>query len=174
MTISPQPPVEESVETPSQDEQDPATPARTSANPARWITRGLLIGGIAVLAAAAVVIGLDALPKEERKGPAKIPTYGVVYSVTGKDSVGVSFNEGGGRSGNLSPAELPWTKKVAMPADGSPPTMEITLGEKGGRAECALAVHGRVVSRSVAQGEFGRATCGTQAPTTAPPVTPDY
>ncbi|MFJ1548995.1 hypothetical protein [Streptomyces sp. NPDC088246] len=48
--------------------------------------------------------------------------------------------------------------------------MQIILDEKGGRAECAPTVHGPLVSRSVAEGPFGRATCSADAPTTAPPA----
>ncbi|MFF3250743.1 hypothetical protein ACFYWP_07005 [Actinacidiphila glaucinigra] len=128
-----------------------------------------------LLAVAVVAVALLARSGEKMREGSRIPAYDVTYTVTGTAPVSVSVSGGDGmtlRGGELAPSELPWTKRVSMPADGTPPTMEILLDEKGGRAECALSVHDRLVSRSVAEGVFGRATCGATAPTTAPPASP--
>ncbi|MFF3467448.1 hypothetical protein [Streptomyces sp. NPDC002619] len=152
--------------------------ADTSTGSWRPTPRRLLIGGIALLTVTAVVLILAVAlfgQDEEPEKAAKIPTYDVTYTVTGTAKVSVSVSTGSGpalRGGTLTPAQLPWTKHISMPADGTPPTMDILLGEKGGHAECTLRVHGRPASRSVAEGTFGRATCSAPAPTTAPPVSP--
>ncbi|MEU0830455.1 hypothetical protein [Streptomyces sp. NPDC005969] len=145
--------------------------AATPADPMRWVARSLLLGGLVLLAVSALVIALISRPGEKGTEEAKIPTYDVTYTVTGTANVSVSVSKGGGVAlpgGMLTPSKLPWTKHISMPADGTPPTMEILLGEKGGHAECAISVRGRFASRSVAAGAFGRATCGAEAPPTTP------
>ncbi|MEU0187078.1 hypothetical protein ABZ312_38890 [Streptomyces sp. NPDC006207] len=128
-----------------------------------------------LLAISAAVIALTVHSGKEETQEAPISTYDVVYTVTGTANVSLSVSKGGGTSlhaGELTPTNLPWSKHISMPADGTAPTVEILLGEKGGHAECALSIHGRLASRSVADGAFGRATCSAAAPTTAPPTSP--
>ncbi|MFE8006181.1 hypothetical protein [Streptomyces sp. NPDC057418] len=62
-------------------------------------------------------------------------------------------------------AELPWKKTVRVPL-GTPPVVDITLGEKGGEAGCTLAISGKRVQRATASGAFGRSTCTTGEPPT--------
>ncbi|KUN85881.1 hypothetical protein AQJ66_13105 [Streptomyces bungoensis] len=51
---------------------------------------------------------------------------------------------------------------------GRPPLVSITLGEKGGRVSCSLAVRGRHVQTASAYGKFGRATCQAELPSPTP------
>ncbi|MGW2769939.1 hypothetical protein [Streptomyces sp. NPDC001275] len=152
--------------------------AGTPASSRHRTPRPLIIAGIGLLALTAGVLTLTLTlfgQDQEPKKTAKLPTYDVTYTVTGTTKVSVSVSKGNGpalRGGTLTPAKLPWTKHISMPADGTPPTMDILLGEKGGHAECTLSIHGHPASRSVAEGTFGRATCSAPAPTTAPPVSP--
>ncbi|MFV5996548.1 hypothetical protein ACNPQM_30140 [Streptomyces sp. NPDC056231] len=148
-----------------------STPVERMRSPFRL----LLLGGVALLAISAVAIALVSNFGEKKRKEAKVPAYDVTYTVTGTTNVSVSVQKGGGVAlpgGEISPSKLPWTKHIAMPADGTPPTMDILLGEKGGHAECTLIIRGRLASRSVAEGTFGRATCSAEAPTTAPSTAP--
>ncbi|MFE2093712.1 hypothetical protein [Streptomyces sp. NPDC059460] len=145
--------------------------AATPADPMRWVSRALLLGGLVLITVSALVIALVSRPGQKETKEAKIPTYDVTYTVTGTANVSVSVSKGGGVTlpgGMLTRSKLPWTKHISMPADGTPPTMEILLGEKGGHAECAISVRGRFASRSVAEGAFGRATCGAETPPATP------
>jgi hypothetical protein len=63
-------------------------------------------------------------------------------------------------------ASLPWHRTVEVPL-GRSPVVSVVLGEKGGRARCALAIRGRHVQSATAVGEFGRATCSGELPRAA-------
>jgi hypothetical protein len=86
--------------------------------------------------------------------------------VFGKGTAEISYlghNENG-EATIVSKAQLPWHKTVDVPL-GKDPIVSITLGEHGGQARCALAIHGKHVQRATAHGPFGRANCTGVLPT---------
>jgi hypothetical protein len=97
-----------------------------------------------------------------------VPTAAVTYEVTGKGTADITYESAGGQASVARAAQLPWKKTVRVPL-GRSPLVAITLGEKGGRAGCSLAVEGRHVQAASAYGRFGRATC--QAETASPQAT---
>lgn len=99
-----------------------------------------------------------------------MPTAAVTYEVTGEGTADIAY-QGRSEAGSATvdrAVPLPWKKTVRVPL-GRPPLVSITLGEKGGRASCSLAVRGKHVQTASAYGRFGRATC--QSELASPPAT---
>jgi hypothetical protein len=95
--------------------------------------------------------------------------------VFGKGTAEISYlahNENG-EATIVSKAQLPWHKTVDVPL-GKDPIVSITLGEHGGQARCALAIHGKHLQSATAYGPFGRANCISElpAPDTSPSTSP--
>jgi hypothetical protein len=104
---------------------------------------------------------LDTDEKPERH----VPTASVTYEVSGEGTADLTW-QARSESGKAVAARgvtLPWKKTVRVPL-GKPPIVTITLGEKGGRASCRLAVRGKHVQTATAYGKFGRATCQGELP----------
>ncbi|MGW1028112.1 hypothetical protein ACWD4J_31230 [Streptomyces sp. NPDC002577] len=146
----------------------PAGP--TAAKGLDW--RALTVAG-ALLAACGGLVLYGVLDTEGKKPEQDVPRASVTYEVTGEGTADITY-QGRSPSGEAAVAtavELPWRKTVDVPL-GKAPVVTITLGEKGGRASCALAVRGKHVQTATAFGEFGRATCQGELPSTPPPSTP--
>ncbi|MER5179481.1 hypothetical protein ABT009_14120 [Streptomyces sp. NPDC002896] len=133
--------------------------------------RALTVAG-ALLAACGGLVLYGVLDTEDEKSEQDVPRASVTYEVTGEGTADITY-QGRSRSGEAAVAtavELPWRKTVDVPL-GRTPTVTITLGEKGGRASCALAVRGKHVQTATAYGDFGRATCQGELPLGAEPST---
>jgi len=125
--------------------------------------RALAVAGVLLAACAGLV--LYGVLDTEGSGPAgsRTATAAVTYEVTGEGTADISY-QAGSEAGTATVAravDLPWRKTVEVPL-GRPPVVAITLGEKGGRASCSLAVRGEHVQTASAYGKFGRATCQGQ------------
>lgn len=125
--------------------------------------RGLLIGGIVLLACFGLV-GYGILNNEEQPKPRAVPTAEVTYEVTGTGTADISYLARGeaGTATVERGVTLPWTKSVQMPL-GKAPSVAIVLDDKGGQASCTLAIRKKHVQRATAMGAFGRATCTGEA-----------
>ncbi|MGW1090503.1 hypothetical protein ACWD4L_30390 [Streptomyces sp. NPDC002596] len=132
--------------------------------------RGLAACAALVAACAGLVLYgvLDAEEKPERQ----VPTASVTYEVDGEGTADLTYQarSDSGTAVEVNQVDLPWKKTVRVPL-GKPPIVTITLGEKGGRASCRLAIHGKHVQTATAYGKFGRATC--QGELAAPEATED-
>ncbi|WP_232789682.1 hypothetical protein [Streptomyces jeddahensis] len=129
--------------------------------------RALAVAAV-LLAACGGLVLYGVLDTGEKKPEQDVPRASVTYEVTGDGTADITY-QGRSRSGEAAEAtgvELPWRKTVDVPL-GRTPTVTITLGEKGGRASCALAVRGKHVQTATAYGEFGRATCRGELPPAA-------
>ncbi|MGP3982053.1 hypothetical protein [Streptomyces sp. KR80] len=125
---------------------------------------------LAALAAAGAAWVAFSGPEDSDKP--KVPTYAVVYTVSGSGTADITYATGGGldgKGGEVTAVELPWTKKVPLPQDGTQPHVSVVLGAKGGTAQCTLTIKGRHVQRSTAMGKFGRATCSAESLPSATP-----
>ncbi|MFE6149419.1 hypothetical protein [Streptomyces sp. NPDC057889] len=125
--------------------------------------RGIAVCGVLVAACAGLVLYgvLDTDEKPERR----VPTASVTYEVSGEGTADLTW-QARSESGKAVAAHgvtLPWKKTVRVPL-GKPPIVTITLGEKGGRASCQLAIRGKHVQTATAYGKFGRATCQGELP----------
>jgi hypothetical protein len=112
----------------------------------------------AVVAACGGLVLYGVLHTQDKPAGPPAPTAAVTYEVTGEGRADISYESGGKRASVARSAQLPWKKTVRVPL-GHAPLVAITLGEKGGRAGCSLAVEGRHVQAASAYGRFGRATC---------------
>ncbi|MFD0427606.1 hypothetical protein ACFQ60_03615 [Streptomyces zhihengii] len=110
-------------------------------------------------------MGYGLLDTEERPKPRAVPTAEVTYEVTGEGPVEIAYlaRSESGTATVVRDAELPWRTTVRVPL-GQEPSVAITLGEKGGRAVCTLAVRGEHVQLATASGGYGRATCAGTLP----------
>ncbi|MFF8378736.1 hypothetical protein ACF07V_21710 [Streptomyces sp. NPDC015661] len=131
--------------------------------------RGIAVAAVLLLACGA--FGTYRLLGSERSAApgqgAPVAAADVTYEVLGEGSADISYRgTGGEKEVVVRNATLPWKKAVSVPV-GAAPLVHVTLGEKGGTASCALAVHGRHVQRATATGAFGRTTCGGGAPVAA-------
>jgi hypothetical protein len=125
--------------------------------------RGIAASAVVVAACAGLVLYgvLDTDEKPERH----VPTASVTYEVSGEGTADLTW-QARSESGKAVAARgvtLPWKKTVRVPL-GKPPIVTITLGEKGGRASCQLAIRGKHVQTATAYGKFGRATCQGELP----------
>jgi hypothetical protein len=126
-----------------------------------------VVGGVALAACLGLVLfGVLSGLGEEDKPQRHVPTAAVTYEVSGEGRVEVSYlaRSEEGRATVEKDVELPWKKTVQVPL-GKPPTVNIVLDGKGGRARCSLAVRGRHVQSATASGAYGRATCAGELPT---------
>ncbi|MGW6356547.1 hypothetical protein ACWFR5_15395 [Streptomyces sp. NPDC055092] len=128
--------------------------------------RGIAASAVVVAACAGLVLYgvLDTDEKPERH----VPTASVTYEVSGEGTADLTW-QARSESGKAVAARgvtLPWKKTVRVPL-GKPPIVTITLGEKGGRASCQLAIRGKHVQTATAYGKFGRATCQGELPAPA-------
>lgn len=112
----------------------------------------------AVVAACGGLVLYGVLHTQDKPAKPAAPTAAVTYEVTGEGKADIAYESGGKRASVARSARLPWKKTVRVPL-GHAPLVAITLGEKGGRADCSLAVEGRHVQAASAYGRFGRATC---------------
>ncbi|MEV3992517.1 hypothetical protein AB0J57_26760 [Streptomyces sp. NPDC049837] len=126
--------------------------------------KGIAVGAV-LLAACGGLVGYGVLDTEEKPAPRAVPSAEVRYEVLGEGTADITYFGTGGstRADVAKNARLPWTKTVSVPI-GKAPIVSITLGEKGGRASCTLAIRGKQVQRATASGEFGRATCSAELP----------
>ncbi|GAA3815826.1 hypothetical protein GCM10022403_056690 [Streptomyces coacervatus] len=122
--------------------------------------RGLGIAAAVVAACGGLVLyGVLNTPDAPKKPD--VPTAAVTYEVTGEGKADISYESGGKQASVARAAQLPWRRTVRVPL-GHAPLVAITLGEKGGRAGCSLAVDGRHVQAASAYGRYGRATCQSE------------
>ncbi|MET7537668.1 hypothetical protein [Streptomyces sp. NPDC005507] len=125
--------------------------------------RGIAASAVVVAACAGLVLYgvLDTDEKPERH----VPTASVTYEVSGEGTADLTWQarSGSGKAVEARGVTLPWKKTVRVPL-GKPPIVTITLGEKGGRASCQLAIRGKHVQTATAYGKFGRATCQGELP----------
>ncbi|MGX1672154.1 hypothetical protein [Streptomyces sp. NPDC055400] len=125
--------------------------------------RGIAASAVVVAACAGLVLYgvLDTDEKPERH----VPTASVTYEVSGEGTADLTWQarSESGKAVGARGVTLPWKKTVRVPL-GKPPIVTITLGEKGGRASCRLAVRGKHVQTATAYGKFGRATCQGELP----------
>jgi hypothetical protein len=154
---------------------EPATKPADAANgeadsrPAgRRSDRSVLVIAAAALAACAGLVLYGVLAPENKPKPRAVPSAEVTYEVTGSGTVDISYRAPGtsgnpDKSATATGVQLPWKKTVRVPL-GKDPIVSITLGEKGSRARCALAIRGKHVQSSTASGRFGRATCSGPLP----------
>jgi hypothetical protein len=130
--------------------------------------RALTVAGV-LLAACGGLVLYGVLDTEDKPHKAPVPAAAVTYEVTGEGTADITY-QGRSESGTASVAravELPWKMTVEVPL-GRSPLVAITLGEKGGRAGCSLAVRGKHVQSASAYGKFGRATCQGEPPSPTP------
>ncbi|MFF2507833.1 hypothetical protein ACFVTY_31385 [Streptomyces sp. NPDC058067] len=125
--------------------------------------RGIAVGGVLIAACAGLVLYgvLDSDETPERH----VPTASVTYEVQGEGTADLTWQarSESGKAVEARDVTLPWKKTVRVPL-GKPPIVTITLGEKGGRASCQLAIRGKHVQTATAFGKFGRATCQGELP----------
>ncbi|MFG2357267.1 hypothetical protein [Streptomyces sp. NPDC048521] len=129
---------------------------------------GLLIGA-ALLATCGGLVLYGVLDTADKPGKPTVPTAAVTYEVTGDGTADIAY-QGRSETGTATvdhAVALPWKKTVQVPL-GRPPLVSITLGEKGGRASCSLAVRGKHVQTASAYGTFGRATCQSELASATP------
>lgn len=122
--------------------------------------RPFAVAGVLVAVCGGLVLyGL--LDTADKPGKPRVPTAAVTYEVTGNGTADITYESAGGQASVARAARLPWKKTVRVPL-GHAPLVAITLGEKGGRAGCSLAVNGRHVQAASAYGRYGRATCQSE------------
>jgi hypothetical protein len=143
--------------------------------PAKKESRGVDRRGLAacaVLVAACAGLVLYGVLDSEEKPERQVPTASVTYEVVGEGTADLTYQarSNSGTAVEVNEVDLPWRKTVRVPL-GKPPIVTITLGEKGGRASCRLAIRGKHVQTATAYGKFGRATC--QGELAAPDATED-
>jgi hypothetical protein len=148
------------------EENSPEAPGEKTSKGAD--RRGIVVGGVLLAASAGVVVYgvLNTAAKPEQH---HVPTAAVTYEVEGEGTADITY-QARSESGNAVVANgvtLPWKKTVNVPL-GKAPLVTITLGEKGGRASCQLAVRGKHVQTATAFGKFGRATCQGELPAPEP------
>ncbi|MER7958916.1 MmpS family transport accessory protein [Streptomyces sp. NPDC096030] len=126
--------------------------------------RGVAVAG-ALLLACAGLVGYGFAGGDGQGAPrrAATETVGVTYEVLGEGSADITYRAEGDRAETVLGARLPWRKTVDVPR-GAAPLVNITLGERGGSASCALTVAGRHIQRATASGAYGRSTCAGEAP----------
>ncbi|WP_284058673.1 hypothetical protein [Streptomyces sp. AS02] len=128
---------------------------------------GLIVAGAALAACAGLVVYgvVDTGKGDDGKPARRTPTASVTYEVTGQGAADITYQarDEAGKAVVVRAATLPWRKTVDVPL-GQDPTVSITLGEQGGQARCALAIHGQHVQSATATGTFGRATCSGALP----------
>lgn len=145
-----------------------ADPDTTPAAGKSGARRALAIAGALLLACGGLVT-YGILATDDPKPP-PVPTAKVTYEVQGKGKADITYRD---RSTTTATAvRLPWKKTVRLPL-GQSPIVSITLGQKGGKATCSLALRGRHVQSATAFGPFGRANCTATlpAPQTGPGAT---
>ncbi|MEU6982219.1 MmpS family transport accessory protein [Streptomyces sp. NPDC046324] len=140
----------------TEESPNPEVPDRTGIA----VAAALLLGCAALVAYGFAGGGEDRAPRR-----AATETVGVTYEVLGEGTADITYRGGGDgdRAESVRGARLPWRKTVDVPR-GAAPLVNITLGERGGSASCALTVDGRHVQRATASGAFGRSTCTGAAP----------
>ncbi|MFE0250214.1 hypothetical protein [Streptomyces sp. NPDC059010] len=130
---------------------------------------GVITAVVALAACSGLVLyGVLSGGGEEKKKPA-VPTASVTYEVTGTGTADITYQASSesGKATVVRAAALPWRKTVPVPL-GRSPVVSVVLGEKGGRARCAVAVQGRHLQSATADGDFGRATCTGTLPSPPP------
>jgi hypothetical protein len=148
------------------EENSPEAPGEKTSKGAD--RRGIVVGGV-LLAACAGVVVYGVFNTAEKPEQHHVPTAAVTYEVEGEGAADITY-QARSESGDAVVADgvtLPWKKTVNVPL-GKAPLVTITLGEKGGRASCQLAVRGKHVQTATAFGKFGRATCQGELPSPEP------
>ncbi|WP_433452071.1 hypothetical protein ACQPXS_28455 [Streptomyces sp. CA-142005] len=133
--------------------------------------RSLTVAGALVALCGGLVL-YGVLDTADKPAKPHVPTAAVTYEVTGDGTADIAY-QGRSEAGSVTvdrAVALPWKKTVDVPL-GRPPLVSITLGAKGGRASCSLAVRGRHVQTASAYGKFGRATCQAELASPAPAKT---
>ncbi|MEU6063158.1 hypothetical protein ABZ864_01285 [Streptomyces sp. NPDC047082] len=130
--------------------------------------RSLTVAGILIAACGGLVL-YGVLDTADKPAEPHVPTAAVTYEVTGDGTADIAY-QGRSEAGSATvdrAVALPWKKTVEVPL-GRSPLVSITLGEKGGRASCSLAVRGKHVQTASAYGKFGRATCQAEVGSPTP------
>lgn len=113
----------------------------------------LLIGGCA---AVVVLIANEVSDESDR-------TVRVRYEVTGTaESVSIAYSTW--RDGDMSTSQvtaqnLPWTKEITTNGFLKGGTLNVSLGESGGRVACSVTVDDGPPREATASGAFATATC---------------
>ncbi|WP_406104503.1 hypothetical protein OG698_20145 [Streptomyces sp. NBC_01003] len=146
----------------SKESTEPKEPKESDGS--KGVDRRGIVASAVVVAACAGLVLYGVLDTDEK--PARhVPTASVTYEVSGEGTADLTW-QARSESGKAVAARgvtLPWKKTVRVPL-GKPPIVTITLGEKGGRASCQLAIRGKHVQTATAYGRFGRATCQGELP----------
>lgn len=85
--------------------------------------------------------------------------HSVTLTVDGSGTADVDWSTAAG--GKSAHTALPWHTTVQAATGRHEVTLSLVLGQHGGQATCSIAIDGRRVNSSLAQGKFGRATCHT-------------
>lgn len=94
---------------------------------------------------------------------ADVPANNIAFAVDGHGTADITWT-----GGTVSHATLPWHTTVSAVAPGQSPSLTVLLDHDGGQARCTIAVNGRQVAGSLAQGSFGRANCRIPAADNTP------
>ncbi|MDF6017478.1 hypothetical protein [Streptomyces sp. JH34] len=152
---------------------DAARASRTSDD--RRVDRSGIAVAAALLLACGVFVTFGVLDSDDdpvAERPAT-PTAEVTYEVLGEGAADISYRGAGGdRAYVVTNVGLPWRKTVSIPL-GASPIVNVTLGAKGGTADCTLAVRGKHIQRATATGAFGRTTCSGELPTPEASAAPE-
>lgn len=87
---------------------------------------------------------------------AEAAPHQVTFQVTGNGYANVTWI-----GGSAKHVRLPWRQAANSPLGADGLTLTVQLDQGGGSATCAIAVDGRRVASSLAQGAYGHATCHT-------------
>jgi hypothetical protein len=111
----------------------------------------LLAAGLALAGCA----GNSPAPKPAPTASTAVP-HDVTFQVTGHGSATLTWIGGAAKH-----VRLPWQQDLHSPLGADGLTLTVQLDPAGGQANCAIAVDGRRVVSSLAQGPNGHATCHT-------------
>jgi hypothetical protein len=126
-----------------------------AASTGRRLTR---ISALLLLAPVLCLAGCGGTPRTSKATGVNGP-HSVTLTVDGSGTADIDWSTATG--GKSAHAALPWHTTVQAATGRHEVTLSLVLGQRGGHATCSIAIDGRRVNSSVAQGKFGRATCHT-------------
>ncbi|MER6072748.1 hypothetical protein ABT187_28665 [Streptomyces sp. NPDC001817] len=115
-------------------------------------------GALLLLVPALCLTSCSETPRPARATGLDAP-HSVTLTVEGRGTADVNWSTATG--GKAAQTTLPWHTTVQAPTGRREVTLSLVLGQHGGQATCSIAIDGRRVNSSLAQGKFGRATCHT-------------
>lgn len=121
----------------------------------RRLTR---ISALLLLAPALCLTSCSETPRPSKATGPDAP-HSVTLTVDGSGTADVDWSTAAG--GKTAHTALPWHTTVQAATGLHEVTLSLVLGQHGGQATCSIAIDGRRVNSSLAQGRFGRATCHT-------------